>query len=41
VPQDATDDVNKDLEDSNMLVADQITDPALIEAMIPRNLKIT
>lgn len=41
LPTDATDNVNKDLEDDNMLPQDEVLDPEVIEAMIPRNLKIT
>ena len=42
VPEDATDNVNKDLEDANFLQDDALEyDKETIEAMIPRNLPIT
>ena len=43
VPQDSTDNVNKDLEDENWIPNDEDLnlDTEAIEAMIPRNLKIT
>jgi hypothetical protein len=43
VPDDSTDNVNKDLEDQNLELAnDALTkDPAEIEKLIPRNLNIT
>ena len=44
MPNDTTDNVNKDLEDANFLqneALDIIYDPEQIAAMIPKNLKIT
>lgn len=39
IPADATDDVNKDLEDANMHIEeDQQLDPETLNALIPRNL---
>ena len=39
IPADATDDVNKDLEDANMhLEEDQHLDPETLNALIPRDL---
>jgi hypothetical protein len=42
IPTDDTDNVNKDLEDQNLIENDLDTkDPAEIEKLIPRNLNIT
>jgi hypothetical protein len=44
VPQDTTDNVNKDLEDANFIQNDAtniIYEPEEIAAMIPKNLQIT
>ena len=44
VPKDATDNVNKDLEDDNFLpndALDESKDPAVLAIMIPKNLQIT
>ena len=41
IPVDATDNVNKDLEDANLLpneALDPSKDPAVLEQLIPRNL---
>ena len=41
IPVDATDSINKDLEDANLLpneALDPSKDPALLEKLIPRNL---
>ena len=44
VPDDATDNVNKDLEDANFLpndALDETKDPAVLAQLIPKNLQIT
>ena len=43
IPEDKTDDVNKDLEDQNIIPNDAIgeLDAEEIEKLIPRNLQIT
>ena len=44
LPEDATDDINRDLEDDNFLPDDALDaskDPEVLEKLIPRNLQIT